>query len=239
MENLYKLIDELRGISKRCLVNQSLPEKEKEELLLFAIGKSDKTLMAISLLCKQGFGQDAAMLSRSLFELALTVNYIMSDETDGLIKRFFAYDWVQREEMYDYSKNDDDEYENIKKKAEIANKSYQYKKKGWSKINIYQMAKICGWKNMYKTIYKILCAFTHVNTRSFNDYLKVDDKGNFLVDSGPNESLIDETLILSVYSYLQILYYFDDYFNKGYKNKLNKIEDEINKICKMKIRIND
>ncbi len=235
MVELYDLLIEISDAADKLLKEQSPPQKEKEALLLFAIGKTEKTSKAISFLCQRGFGQDAAMLSRSLFELALTVDYIMSDKSGYLVKRFFAYDWIQRKEMYDYLKNYDNQYKNIKKEAEIAQKKYKYNKyRGWSKISISRMAEKCGWGNMYKTIYKILCAFTHANTRSFNDYLKMDEANNFLVDSGPNTSLIDETLVLSAYSYLQVLYYFDSYFNKDYKSYLKKIEEKIIEICSIK-----
>lgn len=235
MINLYNILIELSDTAGKLLENQLYPQKNKEDLLLFAVGKTEKTSKAIVVLCEKGFGQDAAMLSRSLFELALTVDYIISDKSDYLVKRFFAYDWVQRAEAYDYLKNYDDQYIDVKKNADIADETYKYKKGlGWSDIRISKMANDCGWGNMYKTIYKILCAFTHVNTRSFNDYLKMDELGNFLVDSGPNTSLIDETLVLSAYSYLQILYYFDNYFNKDYKSHLKKIEEKIIEICSIK-----
>jgi energy-coupling factor transporter ATP-binding protein EcfA2 len=83
---------------------------EKEAILLFAITKSDKTLNSVILLCNNGMGEDATILSRSLFELSLQIGYIFSQDDDYLAKRYFAYDWVIRMEIFLLQKRSVEKY---------------------------------------------------------------------------------------------------------------------------------
>lgn len=68
----------------------------------FAIGKAFKTYEAIDILCRSGYGEDAFMLARTLFELMVTTVYILQDSTEDRLARYASYDWVTRKQMYEY-----------------------------------------------------------------------------------------------------------------------------------------
>lgn len=62
----------------------------------FTIGRAFKTYEAIGNLCRGGYGEDAFMLTRTLFELMVTVIYIFQDTTDDRLIRYVSHDWVTR-----------------------------------------------------------------------------------------------------------------------------------------------
>ncbi len=242
MENYYTLLEQLRTIADKCLTNHPEPKSEKEALLLYAVAKADKTLCAVALLCRNGMGEDASILCRSVFELALTIEYIFKDLTDGMAKRYFSYDWIQRKKMYGYmarsgrfqkyllSPESQKIITSINKEANRVNKKYNYGS-SWSDKNIAEMAKSVGWLDLYETAYRIQCNFSHSNPRSSNDYFK-EENGRLVLNSGPSENLVSETLVTIFNSYLHIVRKINDYFKKGLSMEIKKIEDDFVSLLK-------
>lgn len=242
MEKYYQLLEQLRGIGNKCLLNHPEPQNEKEALLLYAIAKADKTICATALLCRNGMGEDASVLCRSVFELVLMIEYIFKDETDGMSKRYFSYDWIQRKKMYGYmfrsgrfqkylsSIENQQIIANINKEAKKVNKKYKYGS-SWSDKSIYDMAKIVGLLDLYETAYRIQCNLSHSNPRSSNDYFK-EEGGRLILNSGPSDNLVTETLVTVFSCYLHIVMKINDYFNKGVGADIKKIEDEFVNLIK-------
>lgn len=243
MENYYKLLEQLRNIADRCLANHPEPKNEKESLLLYAIAKADKTLCATALLCRNGMGEDASILCRSVFELALTIEYIFKDLTNEMAKRYFSYDWIQRKKMHGYmarsgrfqkyllSPESQQIITDINKEANRVNKKYNYGS-SWSDKNIAEMAKSVGWLDLYETAYRIQCNFSHSNPRSSNDYFK-EENGRLVLNSGPSENLVSETLVTVFNSYLHIVRKINDYFKKGLGTEIKNIEDDFINLLKV------
>lgn len=242
MKSLYGLIEKLGEISGNLLKEQLEPSSEKEWILLFAMAKSEKTLNAVVLLCKGGFGEDATILSRSLFELYWSVEYILSREDDYLAKRFFAYDWIARKEMYDYAKTTpfflEDGKETTKEieiKAQEMQEKYHFNKyRGWSDKSIWEISELLGHGNIYNTAYKIQCSFCHVNPRAANDYFKKGKDGEFILDAGPSNNLIKESLFSSALVYFGIIKAFNNYFTKGLDENISDMETKIKLIASEK-----
>ncbi|MDD2681137.1 MAG: DUF5677 domain-containing protein [Patescibacteria group bacterium] len=243
MEKYYQLLEQLRGIGDKCLLNHPEPQNEKEALLLYAIAKADKTLCAAALLCRNGMGEDASILCRSIFELSLTIEYIFSDQTNDLAKRYFRYDWIQRKKMYGYmirsgrfqkyllSTESQQIISTINKEAKKVNKKYNYGN-SWSDKSIYEMANSTGLLGLYETAYRIQCNLSHSNPRSSNDYFK-EEGGRLILNSGPSDNLVTETLVTVFGCYLHIVVKINDYFNKGVGADIKKIEDEFINLIKV------
>jgi hypothetical protein len=179
----------------------------------FVIGKAFKTHEALMLLCKKGYGEDAFMLARTLFELGVMSSYILQDPTEKILRRYLEHDWVTRKEMYDYVITKDDLLESLNKEMEarLTNpieevgkeysrvmKEYQYKPHGgWSDKSISKMAESIGRKDMYDTVYRVQCTVSHANARSMNEYVKEDTDGGMVINIGPNEDLTEKTLVIA------------------------------------------
>ncbi|OGF25280.1 hypothetical protein A2303_03135 [Candidatus Falkowbacteria bacterium RIFOXYB2_FULL_47_14] len=235
MEIYYQLLEKLRTIAEKSLTNHPEPKEEKAGLLLYAVGKADKTLCAIVLLCRNGMGEDALILCRSIFEICITVEYIFKDQTDYRAKRYFSYDWVQRKKMLGYISTvphmkkyltpDNLQIANdIKKNAKKVNMLYKYGST-WSDKSIYEMASDVGFLDLYQTAYRIQCNLSHSNPRSMNDYFK-EENGHLIINSGPSDNLVQETLVTSFHSYYYILMKLNNYFKKGHDTELRVIEKE-------------
>lgn len=241
--NLYSVIEKLQKLFGDLVDNQKEPQSEKDGVVLFAMVKSDKTLNAILLLCKKGFGEDATILSRSLFEIYWNLEYILSVKNNSLAKRFWEYDWVVRKEMYDYIKNEpqfqqyllDGESGNIIRevndKSDEMQAKYDFKRPfGWSPVSIRKMAEDLGHDSIYKTAYKIQCSLSHFSPRAANEYFKENGDGTLFLDAGPSENLVDVSLYSSGLIYLTILKIFNNHFSKDFDQQLNEVEEEIKSI---------
>jgi len=77
----------------------STPSTPAQQMVRFALGKAHKTHRAIVVLCRQGYGEDAAILLRTLLELAIDVRYIALDPGDDRGQRWLDYDSVTRYEF--------------------------------------------------------------------------------------------------------------------------------------------
>ena len=88
--DLFYFNEDLRVIIEPVLDNHPEPKTPKQFFLLYALAKSHKTQAAILLLSEKGFGQDAGILARSIFESAITALYIAKDETGKIVERFFG-----------------------------------------------------------------------------------------------------------------------------------------------------
>ncbi|MFA5359932.1 MAG: DUF5677 domain-containing protein [Patescibacteria group bacterium] len=236
MKNYYQLINELRNLAEKCLVKHPEPRKEKEAILLYAIAKAEKTLSAIILLCKNGMGEDATILSRTLFELSLTVEYILNDKSNYQAERYMSYDWIQRINSYEYIKTSTsaevlNKPENIRiikdvdKHAQEAQSKYKYNKFGWSDVSIHKMAEQFGKVGLYRTAYNIQCSLSHSNPRTMNDYFKIEND-QLVLNSCSSDNLVEETLVITFSSYYELLAQFNEYFKKGVGEELKKLEGE-------------
>src|SRR5205823_3697770 len=65
-----------------------------------------KTHAATLALCRSGYGVDASILVRSLFELALDMLYLEQDQTGELAQRYVDHDWVIRYQMLQVARSD-------------------------------------------------------------------------------------------------------------------------------------
>lgn len=239
MEKIYPLLSRLQELSEKLVLTLNEPTCEKEVLLLFAITKSNKTLNAVMLLCRNGFGEDAAILSRSLFELTLNIEYIFSQEDDYLAKRFFAYDWIERKEMHDYlkttpsfdpSKEKLNLIDNIEEEAKKAQEIYKFKKYGgWSDKTTREMAIFCNCLNIYSTAYRLQCSLSHPNPRSSNHFFK-ETKDGLTLDAGPSNNFIKESLVSTFTAFFEIVNRVNIYFEKEFEKDIHEIGDEFKKI---------
>ncbi|MBA7535786.1 hypothetical protein ES705_28044 [subsurface metagenome] len=69
--------------------------------LLFS--KTFKTYKSINILCKEGYGQDAGILLRSLFEIYVNITYISKDEPEKMAKRYYEYSYIGKKHLVELS----------------------------------------------------------------------------------------------------------------------------------------
>ena len=70
-KELFDFNEELRKIVDGVMGKEFHKITPKVALTTFALGKAYKTHGAVLFLCAQGYGEDAAILTRSLFDLSI------------------------------------------------------------------------------------------------------------------------------------------------------------------------
>jgi len=212
-KRLFGYNEELRKIADSVLEKEFSKITPKVAFTTFALGKAYKTHGAILLLCAQGYGEDAAILTRSLFDLSITLLYILKDPTNKRVLRYFHYDSIIRKKMYDYAKtvptfnklfeerkihpkHGDTTTEEVEKYANLAQEKHNYGRMGWSDKPIRQMAEEVGRGGAYQTVYYLQSNISHSAVRTMNDYVKARN-GGYTVDIGQGESWVQEDLVAS------------------------------------------
>lgn len=215
IENLIAFNVELNTLVEGKFGDDTKVQSNFSLFMSFVLAKAFKTHEAILLLCRHGYGEDAFMLARTLFELGIMSSYILQDSSEKRLMRYMEHDWVTRKEMYDYVGSKDELLEQLNKQIEArelnqdvledVNREYKrvvaeygFKPKvGWSDKSIAQMADSIGRKDMYSTVYRLQCMVSHTNARSMNEYVKEDPGGGVVINIGPNEDLTEKTLVVA------------------------------------------
>ncbi|NKE72979.1 DUF5677 domain-containing protein [Candidatus Manganitrophus noduliformans] len=238
---LAELNRELHKLVDARLQEDIKGESDKDFFAIFALGKAYKTHEAILLLSEQGYGEDALVLTRMLFELMIITSYILQDETDQRLIRYLEHDWVQRKEMYDCVVTTDKGLEFLNNELQSGNrdpltiadieaeykrvmKKHNYQKHlGWSDKSISKMAEAVGRGAAYKTIYKLQCMIGHNNARSINEYIALED-GVFVVKIRPDDNLIEQTLVATFDFFGAVIDEVDKQLDWKLKNKLKDLD---------------
>ena len=238
-KELFDFNEELRKIVDGVMDKGFHKITPKVALTTLALGKAYKTHGAILFLCAQGYGEDAAILTRSLFDLSITFLYILKDQTNKRVLRYFHYDSIIRKKMFDYAKGvptfaklfeerrlhpkpGDTTIEDVEKYAKLAQEKYNYGRMGWSDKPIRQMAEEVGREGAYQTVYYLQSNISHSAVRTMNDYVKAHDKG-YTVDIGRGESWVQEDLIASFDFLLAIVERSNKLLRLGIAKQLNNL----------------
>jgi hypothetical protein len=188
------------------LADLSLPQA----LVVFGATKAAKTHSSILLLCRRGNGEDAAILLRSLFELALDVKYVSADTSGDRARRWLDYDWVNR---YEIARIDKLRLDNvpltateveIEKEAQRVEAKWGFwptRKDGrliaprhWSGESTFKLAQLVEWEEHYHTVFRLSSNLTHSASRTANDYVTSAPDGSLELHIGPSTNYITPVL---------------------------------------------
>lgn len=194
----------------------------KDAFCAYALSKGFKTHGAIISLCKAGYGEDAGVLTRTLFELLINLLYILEDPTEERGYRYLSYDWIQRKKMFDYiiksnpsilaqhnqristSSKDKEWHKHVIEMAQKVNKKYQYKNNSWSDKNLREMSINVNREPLYNLIYGLFSQSTHSQTRTMNDYAQSTPNGiEYSLDESDN--WVEQVLVAAFDCYSQII----------------------------------
>lgn len=235
-KDLFKFHEELRAMLEPILDNHPEPATPKQGFLLYALAKSHKTQAAVLILCEKGFGQDAGILSRSMFELAITSLFVIKDRSNKTAERFFEYDWIMRANMYKavskktkfnnkLKENDPNETtiaEVLREVKRVKNKYPGINDFRWSEETFRKIAKSVGRLDAYETAYNLQCNLTHPNPRNTNDYF-VESNGVLEIDAGPDDRWVSESLVASFDFFFHTISAWNDEYSFSLKSKLDDL----------------
>ena len=235
-QRLFSFNEELRDLIENNWDKTVTVKTPTEAIVVFALTKGHKTHKASLILCDQGFGQDAAILVRSLFELAVICGYITKDKTENKALRYMNYDWILRKKMFTYVQSKENLVKLIKeerpetnqiiedvlKSSKEADKKFEYEYFGWSDKRLIEMSKDTGLGDIYKTVYVLQSQLAHSDPRVVNEYVK-EENNKFAYDSGASERWIIEALVTAFHFYYLIAAYWNETFNIGLNPKFDKL----------------
>ena len=239
-ENLFKLSQDLRIMIEEIMDKSFKVKDDKEVLTAFFLGKAYKTHGAILLLCKNGYAQDAEMLARTIFDMHITLLYILQDKTSERLTRYMSYDWFERKQSFDYIKSKpkllaeakakykteidfDKSLLEIETKGKEAHKKYDFKG-SWSDKNIRDMSIEINKLDQYLTAYKGASKYIHTTARTMNTYMKREPYGHTVI-VGQNSEGVDQALVLGFDCLLGIVASYIDIVDIEYVERLKVISD--------------
>ena len=212
-KDLFSLNHQLKLLVDDYLEREIRNIGPKDALVAFTLAKSYKTHSAIMALCEGGYGEDASILNRTIFELLITLLYILKDPTDERAYRYYGFDWILREKMFNYAeqkpelllqleqralkpKNGDVSISEVTKMSKQVQDKYKYKGYNWSDKSLGEMAEEVNRSGQYKTMYRLSSQHTHSHARVMNDYVKQTENG-FTNFAGISDNWVEEDLVMA------------------------------------------
>lgn len=233
IKELYRLNKQLIGIADKLLVSKTIKD-ERSVFACFALVKGYKTQKSIIVLCQSGFGEDAFMHSRTLFELSIICSFILQDKTGLRLKRYIDHEAVMRKAYLERSSLGTTLGEELNTQIlndlEAAMSSHEYSKwRGrWSEETIDEMAEKVERGHEYKTLYKMQCNLAHSHVVSMDEYVVQDASNEKIMNLGTNFDMIKTALVASFDSFRWILGEFNKEYDIGENLELEKACEEFN-----------
>lgn len=206
--------------------------------IALVIGKVVKTHNAILILCTNGYGEDAAILTRSIFETLLNIEYILKENSEERVNRYIEHSrkikgiYLQALSTHtdaaahsDSALSDEEKQKIISEDAMVQEK-YNFKINGWSDKSGYKMAEDVGMLADYEMFYKMMCGLAHTDILALDGYASVDKEESPKINMDPSDKYVEVTLV-SVFEYfLKIVDKWNDLLKLDMDNDLQKFFDE-------------
>lgn len=239
--------DKIKPAIIESLNKQGISSFDSVDIFLFT--KSTKTFRALFILCHQKYGEDAAVLARSILENLINLAYIKKGGSRRRAKLFSIYSFIARKKFMnnnpDVGKRIDKEFyhrhgkslrtaEAFYKKecARIKKKYGRRDNNRWSCLSIKEMCGAVGKKFKkfyYNKVYRKLCQFSHPDVDGSKGYF-YEDKDGLTINDLPNGIWVEESLVVGFDCYSRILYLFNEIFRLGFEDEIKKIEKKYLKI---------
>ncbi len=230
---LQNLISSIHGLG-------GLESNKRTRVATAFLAKAAKTHHAIILLCRHGYGEDAEILARSLFDMVVDLLYMMRFKRDTMFDRYELWDYVEREKMLNSHgktrhmrkllkeresspQKGDESYSDIFKQARIARKRFKYGSSSWRPYNLRKMAEKVRHTHTYDTMFKMLSQVAHTAPRIINNYVKIVD-GNLIYTSEQSQKNVADALISGFWLTATILKQFTSLTNTVDMAKITELE---------------
>lgn len=226
----FKACYSLYEFCEKVIYHKTSIETPFQEISLFFLTKSFKSFWAIIELSKMGFGEDALILGRSLFENAINYLYISKDP-EKRTDLYMKHDCIGSKRYLNICKNSNTAIPNEDIVSQEVENNYQEVKKDykgdiwWHDKKLKDMAIEVGLEETYNLIYPLHSEFVHSGIKAMKYYIHSEDE-KVIVNYGPSENFVDNALISNFNSLVRVL---DTYINKiglPYEKELQAVIDE-------------
>jgi hypothetical protein len=182
--------------------------------------KGFNTFWATYILCREGFGSEALITVRSLFNLVIDSLWIAKDGSGERAERYLAFDIIYRKQRADVMKSynpelpDPPNFADIEKQYNLLKTKFKLigtRKDKWTDKTIRDRATEVGKEKDYAIIYSYLSEIEHSGASSLAKYVEADET-NLKLRPGPSTSLIHMALILNYGNFYTLLQYVHSSF---------------------------
>jgi len=253
LQSYFDINEEIRRFTDEVFQKNTISHSNKplKGVAIFFFTKAIKTNAAIWHLCADGYGEDAAILVRSLFNLVVNYYFILSQDSGNRAIEFIEHHKITRKQIHDVIKKWPDKFSDVKiannKEKEIQQEAVEvverYKfdpRKPWSRKSILAMSKDIdahsepnnhSFEQNYDILYTYLSDFEHSNVMSSGSYLSEDSNG-WIANVNPSEELVQENLATSAGLLLMIAEKFYNIFELKYEKELQDFLERLEKLGK-------
>ena|GEM_PF-3888052 len=159
------------------LFEKDIKEFDDHRILTqFFLSKTVTSFFAVWILCKNGYGQDALVILRTIFENLVNLSYV-NKYPDTRVPLFIEYDHIRaRQKLKDYENcygetGHEEHRKYIMEQYDRVKRNYP-KKFSWSQVPLFEMAKSCGLEKEYYRVYTIGSEFIHGGSDTVSDYIR-------------------------------------------------------------------
>lgn len=254
LEELIKLNHELRvSLLTKWQTHASYLKEGKSWPLLYLAIQVANLHEAIELLASRGFGREAGILLRSMFEATVNVMWIAQDP-DVRLDRYAAYRYYAAEQYRDLGerlphreeqpleqrRQYEKESEQARQEANKVKEQYGFRKGTyWSGKPLKEMAKEVGWLHRYEALYKIYSDIIHSNIGSSQDFVSSNESGAIFI-YGRARFPHAEPVLREAYCDLTVVFSLADaYAGLGMEAEIDKARENMNDILSENIGTQD
>lgn len=210
-------------------------QSDVEKFIYLSLCKIVKTLRTILILSNEGYGEDASVLSRTVFEEYISLAFVLKEDTDERVKLFNSFgdlDYYKKLNLLKSTISDEGlakKYEEVLKQYDVQKieeiKSFResqkkkleegrYKGKtrdeNWSFLSLKIMSDEVGMISLYNQIYWQVSQISHPHQRGLDNYLR-NTKESTIYNDSPTYNWVPESLFFSIDIFIRVLKLVNDY----------------------------
>lgn len=208
----------------------------KDGVACFVLAKTLKTYTVIIKLIKEGYGEDAEMLSRTLFDAAVIISACLKDKTNQTVQKYLSFDYPTRNKMFNQlqknekykkyfqerqksPKPNDELVEDISQRSSEFIDQYgsDFRQKWHSGMTTSQIADSVNLIHYYQTAWQLQSQLVHCNPRCQNRYLKIRNR-KIIMSIVPSTESTDISLVSS----FNMMFVVCNEFRKHFKISADK-----------------
>lgn len=250
---LFKIFKKTKRLLGKIHRKQKVAYDESNDfskILIFFVAKIGTTTEAIHLLCKKGFGKDALVLLRTVFESFANFKYMHENKKE--VQKFLLYELYEKKRMcrslLDLETIPVNKQKITKQMTQLEcewrkvkhNFEYQDKKgkkqimNSWSGKNLASICDKIGMKEEYDMLYRYASLNTNPTTSNALAYILgvTPNKKNITLEIGMSQKLVKQVLSSTTEYFLLFLQIINEEYNLEFKDDIKLLLENLKKTTK-------
>lgn len=224
---MTELYDELDQAAENIGQIQIEEASDYDRVLQLFFSRARRTFRAVRLLADNGYGEQALVLVRTLYEDTVNLLYI-STNPDRLAKLFLEYAHFRNFKYLQYLQEHYPESLKLEGPDTLHGLIHEYERvrhnyprgDSWSGYSISRLARTLNLDGLHETLYKITSDLVHGNVAGVYHFLVTRDNRTIGVQSGTSLDYATQSVILAVECFRLILNEVNRHFKLPFEETL-------------------